>query len=242
MIYFKKIIKLPGPKDLGLGESNNSMAISLFAKNGEPTWEDYYDKVKKDYPFKYFLAATLPNFFMRKYKYISRYVYEIYYWIKCHLKRSHQYHRLDLTQPKTIKIINQDGSIREIYNDDYYSYGWADVDSRMLYAIFNLLNSYVEKELKIITDDDVKKDPNLAPFKKDQEEILTIYHWWNVERKIQHEENDNLSDKWMYLSKRHRKQAASRAFKEMEAATTAFEDKTDEMIARLMKIRRTLWS
>lgn len=243
MIYFKKLIKIPGPKDLGMGDSNHAMAMEHFCNdNTTPTWESYYARIKREYPIKYFFASTMASFFMKRYNKISNYVYEIFYYLKCHFKRSHQYHKLDLSQPKMITVIENDGSVNKINNEDYYSYGWLDVDVRMMYAIFNLLNSYVENELKIITEEDIAKDPSFISYKKDQEEIIAIHHWWNVERKVLQQENHNLTDKWYFLSEAKRKDAAQRASKEVQDFETAFNNKTDEMIDRLMKIRRKLWS
>lgn len=242
MIYFKKLIKIPGPKDLGMGKSNNAMAIDLFNNNNQPTWESYYARIKKEYPVKYFFASTFPSFFDRRYRTVKRHFTKFTYWVKCHLKKNHRHHSLDLTQPKMITLTNADGSTRQIHNEDHYDYGWIDIDTKMLFAMFNLLNDYVKNELKVITEEDIKKEPQLLSFKQEQDEVLAIHHWWNVERKLKQEEMNTLTDKWYYLSKKKRKLASARAFKESENATAAFEIQTDEMIARLMKIRRTLWS
>lgn len=63
MLYFKKLIKLPGPKDLGMSNNNYSMGSEFFPQEGVLTWESYYARVKKEYPVSFFFASTIPNFF-----------------------------------------------------------------------------------------------------------------------------------------------------------------------------------
>jgi hypothetical protein len=242
MIYLNKIFKIPGPKDLGMSRANYAMASVYFTSGDELTWEDYYAKVKKDYPIKYFISATLIGFFVRIYRCNLRRVTDAFYWFKCNYIKKHKYHLLDLRQPKKITFTKSNGVVKTKLNPEHYSYGWRDIDDRMIFAIFGLLNEYVKHELNVITDEDVKADPNLITFKDNQDEILAIHNWWNNERPQAMDEIDRASSKWGKLSNLKRAEAKTRAWTDLINKETQFEAKTDEMIARLMKIRRTLWS
>lgn len=243
MIYLNKIFKIPGPKDLKMSDSNNAMPSALFPGNNfqKYTWEDYYSRVKKDYPIRYFFASTILGFIVGKFEYFKRIFSDIFYWFKCKFIKKYKYHLLDLRQPKKI-LLPFGNAIVKVDNSDYYNYGWIDVDSRMLYAIFGLLNEYVKHEVTFITDEDVKADPFLQKSKDLQNEILEIHHWWNVERKQQLHINSALCDKWHFLSLKNQAPGKARAWKEMQDCDQKLEEKTDEMINRLMKIRRSLWS
>lgn len=54
---------------------------------------------------------------------------EAWWWLKYHLVPKHRYHILSLKQPNG------------------YQYGWLDADQQILYACFNILISFVEKEM-----------------------------------------------------------------------------------------------
>jgi len=243
MIYLNKIFKIPGPKDLGMSDSNNAMPIACFSNDESATWEDYYAKVKKEYPIKYFIAATFIGCFVSLFQRNKRRIQEFIYWIKCNYFNKYKYHMLDLRQRKNITYVNN-GITKSIKNPDYYQYGWLDVDDRMLYAIFGLLNSFVENELNTIkvSENDVQTNPFLAKQKVAQDEILSIYNWWNNDRFVEMEEINKLRYKWSSLSKLKRINAKQRALNQLMIKEKEFEDKTDEMVEKLMKVRRTLWS
>ena len=74
----------------------------------------------------------------------------------------------------------------------------------------NLLNKYVENELNLLTEDDIINDPYLVAHRDNQLEILAIHRWWNIERKIQQQNCNNLSDKWHFFSEKKRSAAKRR--------------------------------
>src|SRR5258708_9618462 len=181
MIYFNKLFKLPGPKDLGMSDDNYAMPSRLFPNNKtEKTWEDFYEILRKNYPVRYLIAYTLPTFFRDRWWSISRPFKNAHYWFVSHFVPSRRYHMLDLRQPK-----NGD-------NVDNYSYGWRDTDSRMVFALFNLLCQFVEEEVSegyyVPTEGDIAKDPALKYQLDNYIEFMTIYIWWKKDRIIEDEE------------------------------------------------------
>lgn len=88
-----------------------------------------------------------------------RWLTDIPYWIRSHTYR--KYHYLDIRTPN-------------------YHWGYLDRDTAMLYACFNCLKEFVEKE-----------DPfNVTDWKHDEikraakKEILELYNWWTKKRFI----------------------------------------------------------
>lgn len=226
MLFFRKLLRLPDPKDLGMSNSNCLPSREFTPDCDGPTWEDWDIKVKAKFPIKYFFAETLIDFVRFKlWLPIYRPLDEAHYWLVSHTIR--RYHILDLRQPK-----NE-------YGVDEYRYGWRDVPEAMLYAIFNLLDQFVKHEL-----------PNFyCPPEEDIEnkiqrdtyfEILAIHKWWFEDRKREYQEFSNCRTEWHKLHKVGDPHT-DEIWNEMNKMHENFENKTDEMIARLMKVRRSLW-
>ena len=185
MIYFNKYFKLPGPKDLGMSDSNYAMPTRLFPNNPtELSWEDYYERLAKMYPKKYFLAATLPSYILHIWRWISRPFKDSHYWFVSHFIPSRIYHWLDLRQPKK-------GAV----NVDCYRYGWCDTDHKMEYAIINLFREFVEKRTSNLSwpsAEEAAKDDgtdyNYCGYKRTfdiHKEIMEIYDWITNKRELE---------------------------------------------------------
>lgn len=224
-----KIFRLPSPSELGMTDSEyDALPMRDFQKIGDPTptWEDWEERVKKDYPIRYFFAEGMIPWIKRMYR---RYVEDPIYWIKCHILPKYKYHLLDLRQPK---------------ENGEYRYGWLDADHQMEYALFNILNRFVEKEMPnwyCPSEEDIQTDPHLTHQRNLWMEAKNIHYWWNVERKRQDKKHAELVSKW--YEARHINAADShKLWDQMNKAEQEMEDKKDEMIARLLKIRRSLWT
>jgi len=150
---------------------------------------------------------------------------------------------LDLRQPKS-----KDG-----YDVDDYKYGWRDTSERMLYAMFNLLDDFVKHELSDLycpTEKQIKdaeNDPlewtqqSLIDQKDFYFEILAIHKWWTHDRKIEYKAFEDMRSQWS-KAKRSRAANSEELWNKTNIMEKEFERKTDEMISRLMKIRRNLWT
>jgi hypothetical protein len=233
MIYFKKIFKFPGPKELGMSDDDYSMPSRMFPNNKtEITWEDYEEYLAKTYPVKYFLGKTIPNFFLHIWWTVSRPFKDTYYWLVSHTIR--RYHWLDLRQPKV------------------YRYGWCDTDHRMEYALTNLFTQFVEKELPhsyfVPSEEDADKDDgvdyNYAGFKRqlnNYKEIMEIYNWLTKERQQEIAEHDQKLTEWS--DARHIwADNTDVLWAELKILTERNEAKLEEMLQRLLKIRHVLWT
>lgn len=223
---FWKLFHLPSPKELGWSDTN-SLPMKSFSTE-RPTWEDWEEKVKKDYPIKYFFAKTLRKFF--RYKILNP-LRRIKTWFESHFIPSKRYHMLDLRQPES--------------HDTYaYRYGWIDADSKILYAIFNILNEFVRDEMPHFhcpSEEEIQNDPLLTQQRNIWFEVKSIHYWWNIERIRTNKLINNLSQEW-YHSRQANGDDDPQLWEELKKTEKQLENKTEEMISRLMKIRGSLWT
>ena len=102
---------------------------------------------------------------------------------------------------------------------NHYEWGWIERDQAILHACFNLLKDYVEEEMGQVCYYAPANEEYGSPewdHREEEDEINALYQWWMVDRDKHIDENKN----YFYED--------------------ACED--DEMLLRLMKIRRHLWS
>jgi hypothetical protein len=141
------------------------------------------------------------------------------YWLRC--KTFTRYH--------IINISGQDG----------YKWGWIDRDHAMYLACFKLLTEFVELEdptVGLRTEVDYRGDldekewlefhrPSIIPQLEREVEVRALYNWWKAARK----------QEWdaCYALKRGT---------EMYDEMNRLEEKDEEMLMRLMKVRRSLWT
>ncbi len=229
MFFLKRIFKLPSPKDLNMSPYNALPCRAFTPDCDGPTWEDWEEKVKKMHPVKFWFSKTLDDFL--EYKLwipFTRPIIKFYDYIVYNFVPSKKYHLLDLRQPKNK------------YNVDNYKYGWRDVPDKMLYAMFNLLGDYLNKEkphdlTKFYSRDQINADAGLKMQQDALDEAREIYRWWCEDRKIAISEHNALLEKWgdnrNYIS-----------LDELNEKEKIIDQKTDEMVLRLIKIRRTLWT
>lgn len=144
-----------------------------------------------------------------------------YHWLRCHVWN--RFHIIDIS------------------GEDWYDWGWIDRDHAMLLACFKLLRDYVEKEDPRVGLVEVRSsactaggctslgdnpiaDDTFAHVHRSQldaaREVRALYDWWTIDRPRELEAIDPAD--W------HTRQLA--------------ESKDDEMLMRLMKVRRYLWT
>lgn len=225
----RHLVRLPGPKDLGRAESNEFLPSGLFdgVEDGEYTWESWRKEVKEKYPVRYFLSEVLTMWVSRQWRRLT----DAIYWIKCHTLPSHRYHFLDLRNP---------------YPGSHYTYGWVDRCQVVLWAPFIALRDYIEKEEPAnVADhysvDEIEADPLLQEQKRLHDEALALYHWWMKGRQEESEEEGQLFRIFNQLKKNKDPEAegARQAWLEYREWQ---EKREDEMLERLIKIRRTFWT
>lgn len=224
----KKWYSLPSPVDLGWSEYN---ALEDSDWSDEPkgkTWQDWHAHVKAHYPIKYFLVESLPTFLRRKVWWPIKHPAErLRYWLVSHLIPSRRYHMLDLRQ------------------EGGYRYGWRDVPEKMLYAMFNLLGEYLEEGPNDLTQwytrEQIEADEGYKAQQDAIDEARAIHHWWTVEKPAAEKAREVMLSLW-HSSKKAKGPRTQEYWDKMRTMEEEQEAKTDEMIARLMKIRRTLWT
>lgn len=228
-----KIFQLPSPRELGWTNSEyNALPMRMFNQNigNEHTWEDWEEKMRKEYPTRYFLSETLPMWFN---VHVKRRVTDVWYWIKCYTLPKYKYHVLDLKQPAYVE-----------QGFPGYKYGWIDSDTKMLYALFNILNIFVKDEMPnwyCPSEEEAQAEPHLLYQRNNWLETKAIHYWWNVERVRQMKVHYDLLHKWSE-AKRTDAPEAHQLWDDLQKIEKVQEDKEDEMIARLLKIRRSLWT
>lgn len=234
----KSLIRLPSPVDLGWSSVN---ALEDEDWSDDPqgkTWQDWHRHVKELHPVKYWFRETLTGFVKRKiYWPIKHPVEKAHYWLVSHVVLSRRYHMLDL---------------RQLHHHEHchphkcYHYGWVDVPDKMLFAIFNLLGEYLNGEKPYdlsqhYSKEQIDSDGGMKNQQANLEEAKAIYHWWTVGRDQAVDSRNWYLNRWSEAKKNKdpRKEYYWDKMKDLDAK---FEEKDDEMIARLMRIRRTLWT
>jgi hypothetical protein len=208
MRRFAKLMCLPTADDIW--HEGNYLGMRLLSTiPGERTREDYREYLKANFPVRFFLAYTVIDAVRNAWWDFCRPIKEAHYWFVSHVIPSRRYHMLDLRQPN-------------------YRYGWCDVDYRLGFAMFNLLNQFVDHELehKFCPPETDTDDWSVA-HRKTHEEIRALHHWWNVERRELQKQIDDLS---------------SDQREQRWKLEDMMDKKTTEMMIRLVKVREYLWT
>ena len=119
--------------------------------------------------------------------------------------------------------------------NQWYRYGWCDKDVLMLYAAFALLKDFVEKEKafeRIEWDDREHGGESYGAYS----ELKELYDWWTILRAQDLKAFEELfeavsRDTW-----------SADNFAICDQAEKSLADKDDEMLLRLVKIRRRMWT
>lgn len=236
MLFLRKLLKLPSPIELGWSDHD---ALEDEGWSDPPfhgkTWQDWRRTVKSMHPIKYWIAETVGDFLRYKiWLPMTRPFETARYWLVSHLVPKRRYHMLDLRQP----------------GPEGYKYGWCDVPEKMLYAMFNMLNQFVEGELinyycpseKEIAEASSEDEAFILQRQRDYVfEVKSIHRWWNIERPQMLSLHQKTLNEW-YSSRKTDTNKAEKRWELMKRQDLEFENKTDEMIARLMKVRRSMWT
>jgi len=238
MLFFRKLFKLPGPKELGVS-AHDALELREFSPDTEGyCWEDYHVDVKKKYPIRYFFAETLADFIRYKIWFkIARPISDLKYWLVSHCVPSRRYHMLDLRQPCNNKN-----------NYDCYRYGFVNTSDQMLYAMFNLLDQFVKHEMESFycpSEEEIIKSPELQSQRDLYFEILAIHRWWFEEKLESMKIEDDFLSEWSNARKdieKRKNGEAEKLFNQLQKIKEDRDAKLEEIISRLMKIRKSLWT
>lgn len=219
--WLRKKLGPPGPKELGLSE-HNALESRMFSPHTKGfTWEDYDEYVAKHFPvrnairnFFRWLGQKKYNAEMRWYEFTSRY-----------FKKQHL---LD---------------IRQGYNSyDLYQYGYCDPCEKILYASFNILKDFVEKE-EPLRPEAYSSDNGLNQrWKEVSIEIYDLYDYWMVRRAAQDKEIYKLARVRDNFRSPEDEEEYQQAVKVWREAREAFEKEEQANLERLIKVREFMWT
>jgi len=125
-----------------------------------------------------------------------------------------------------------------------YRYGWLDSDHQILFALFNILNNFVKHEMPnsyCPSEEEVSHDASLLNQRNKYLEIKAIHYWWNVDRRRQEKRKDHLLSDW-HTARKYCRAEEHQLWENLRKAEADLEDKEEEMIMRLIKIRHSLWT
>jgi hypothetical protein len=140
-----------------------------------------------------------------------------------------------------------------------YDGGYMDPAEQILYANFAILQQFVEREKPFelfglqIVDGKVKSTEEISrEHDSHYQELYDLYMWWTVGRKNESDAVDLIGSKVNYYSEPCKGMDPVHGqlyelkwkgpFNEWIEAQKRYEDRDDEMLNRLVKIRKQLWT
>ena len=180
----------------------------------EYCWEDYHKEMEDNYPIRWFLYDTLPMWFR---VHITMTLQHWWYWFRSNTYN--RYHIIDLRSDVGVK----------------YDWGYLCGDTIMLLACFNQLRIFVEKQdgLWFLQQPEPKWDDTISDLEKKSyeedvaiyKEIKELYDWW-------------VSGRQAEIGERELNECLYR----LEGSGYSTSDRDDEMLIRLMRVRKHLWT
>lgn len=221
-----KLLRLPTVVELGFSKSNflPSRRFDPFEKGY--CWEDYNKYVKNNYPIRYFLNDTFSLWFSVK---IKRPISNFFYWISSFLIKKD--HLLDLRQPEK--------------TGNFYRWGYLNPCDKILFGCFNALVDYIEKGQPQNPSKWIKEETNdmekemLKQQYEEYKEAKTLYYYWVTNRKYK---MDNYMRLYKNMKNAHKEEEYRKLKKIWLDSGAKFEQEEQEMLQRLIKIRRGLWT
>lgn len=230
-VKLRKVFGLPSPVELGKSKYNALPMRGFGAEPGDYTWQDWREEVKTKYPIKYFLAETVPLWFT---VHISKPIDEFIYKYKSLLYKKE--YLLDLRQPHTD-------------TEDDYKYGWADECNQLVFACFNILTKFAEeyelgrdKELQESIDkSDNEDEKTMLQDCLDRNKIIVELHqYWTIDRKVEFKKRDRALTDW-HDNKEEDEANGRPRWDLLKKLEDEFDQKEEEMLIKLIKIRKSLW-
>lgn len=227
--HFVAWLEPPSPYALGRTQHEFEELPFRSFRQGEPdayAWEDWRDEVSAKYPVRFWLTNTLPYGYFYPWLRTASNWWE---WLMCHLLPSRRFHLIDVRNPGP---------------GIHYTHGWRDKPDMMLWSWMVLLRDYVENEQPVDpaswASPEELAEPGLAAQKAEYDEAIAIYNWWMHGRVEEEEEEQRLLDA--------KKQFFERTVEWRMATDAWFQYRTwrserdDEMLRRLVAIRRRMWT
>lgn len=196
-------------------------------------WDIWKEKQRKERPWRYWMSDTV----LRKLQNLIYYPSDLWYSIRCYLKNRY------LTQTHNLKTGLKKGE-------------WHDLDTRILYGLFNELVEFVEVELSHLSKWDRNKkykfkngrcieaaydyfewannlpEESYGSQREDSIKIKELYEWWTKQRPYR-------DDPLMTITKTsHGKEY----YKLIDSIEKDYEKEDTAKLIELIKIRNSLWT
>ena len=196
-------------------------------------WDIWKEKQRKERPWRYWMSDTV----LRKLQNLIYYPSDLWYSVRCYLKNRY------LTQTHNLKTGLKKGE-------------WYDLDTRILYGLFNELVEFVEIELAHLNKWDRNKkykfkngrsiesaydyfewannlpEESYRTQREDSIKIKELYEWWTKQR-------PNRDDPLMTITK---KSHGKEYYKLIDDIERDYEKEDTAKLIELIKIRRSLWT
>lgn len=197
-------------------------------------WNKWEKETQAKYPISYAIFDQIPSWAARTW-----YVYIQGRYKNLVSKYFHKHHHIKIDVDRFMSYPLKPKSNLSLYH-------WYDTDTKILYANFQLLVDYVEKEKP-------EENTDWTTRPSDQEiwsEIQTLYNWWTTVRPKKWIENESssmeeygidISDIGSPTKSANYKKWAD-AFDKHDQIERQLEDEDTEMLVRLMIIRKSLWT
>lgn len=196
-------------------------------------WDIWKEKQRKERPWRYWMSDTV----LRKLQNLIYYPSDLWYSITCYLKNRY------LTQTHNLKTGLKKGE-------------WYDLDTRILYGLFNELVEFVEVELAHLSKWDRNKkykfkngrcieaaydyfewannlpEESYGSQRQDSIKIKELYEWWTKQRPYR-------DDPLMTITK---KSHGKEYYKLIDSIEKDYEKEDTAKLIELIKIRNSLWT
>jgi len=196
-------------------------------------WSKWDKKTKKEHPISWFFLDTIPDFMHDCWRPIK----DTYYNLKC--KYIIKYHHVKIDVDRF--FVGNEWNVKKPLRN----YHWLDSDTKMLFANFQILVDFVEKEEDMV---DWQATPH---HQTAYEEFMELYNWWTKERPNRPDECPDATDYGidrdeLFGPNVDRKNPGyiqwSKDIDEYHQNEEAYTNEDTEMLIRLITIRQYLWT
>lgn len=218
-MWIRKMVEVPGPQELGMADSDALGSRKLTPFQEGPTWEDWDERVKQEYPVRYFASEVVGAWLSRQ----AGRMEHRWDWLISHTIR--RYHLVDL---------------RGVDPLGYYEWGYIVPAEIMRLAGWKALQLYMERAKDPATldyPDESRQQDWYKDEKARHEEAKALLHYWMVERRQEQEADEKLHDEVEAAGEAGDREKHEEAQKRWLESYRAIEIREDEMFQRLAKLQ-----
>lgn len=188
-------------------------------------WDDWRDQLKARFPIRAFIQVTVPDTWRKALGYKIKHILHDLKWGFIH--RYVKQHQYNVIRPKTLEV------------------GYHDPDERILHACMEDLRQYYERGAIHV---EWNSDPHHQHVYK---EMTDIYTWWTKEFPTREEDwekanpSPDVDSKRLFSNGKHKNDPDvvewHRVRELQREAEVKWAQDEEDMLIKLMKIRRSLW-